>query len=367
MMLSILLLSTMTAQDTPPISEALNQLAEDKGQSLTTHDLDGLLEYDLVRPAGMPSDEFGPVLLVLPPGDQSRAMVDVAHNLYWRDEALRLGWTVVAPVAPQGERFQGDGLIAVMALVEHMEQDFAIEGGKLHLAGVSNGGRSAFALALSNPDRFASLSLLPGVPSEAGFDQLAQLKGLPLAMYVGGDDTHWRDAMQRVSKTLTELGSAPARFTIFEGEGHTPESLSGKTLFRTLESFRVQRVLTDFHDAASKADAKRYFEHFTEDAIFLGTDASERWSLPEFRAFAEPYFSKGQGWTYTAKERHAYLSPDGQSAWFDELLDNSSYGVTRGTGVLLRSEDRWRLAQYHLTIPVPNSLAKQLVELIRQQ
>ncbi len=68
-----------------------------------------------------------------------------------------------------------------------------------------------------------------------------------------------------------------------------------------------------------------------------------------------------------ASERHTYVSPDGQTAWFDELLDNDSYGVTRGTGVLTRLAGRWHLAQYHLTIPVPNSLAKDLADRIRNQ
>ncbi|MFT7669662.1 MAG: ketosteroid isomerase-like protein [Planctomycetota bacterium] len=150
------------------------------------------------------------------------------------------------------------------------------------------------------------------------------------------------------------------------GEGHTPASLSGKSIFNTLESIRVRAVLEDFHDAASKADGKRYFDHFAPGAIYMGTDATERWTLAEFRSYAEPYFSKGRGWTDVASERNAYVSKEGQTAWFDELLDNDSYGVTRGTGVMLRGKDRWRLSQYHLTIPVPNPLAKQLVEMIRK-
>jgi len=86
-----------------------------------------------------------------------------------------------------------------------------------------------------------------------------------------------------------------------------------------------------------------------------------------FREFVEPYFSKGRGWTYVARERHAYVSAGGQTAWFDELLDNASYGLTRGTGVFSRTAEGWRMTQYHLTIPVPNDLAKTLVELIRKQ
>src|SRR5262245_65773011 len=48
----------------------------------------------------------------------------------------------------------------------------------------------------------------------------------------------------------------------------------------------VDTVLDGLHDAAAKADEKRYFDHFAPGAVFLGTDARERWTLEEFRAYA---------------------------------------------------------------------------------
>lgn len=293
-------------------------------------------------------------------------MVLAGQRLYWRDEAVRLGWTVVFPIAPPGEKLHGSNLPRMVELLDQIEERFAVEGGRVHLAGVSNGGRTAFELALGNPGRFASLTLAPGMPQDLNLESLGALKDLPIAMYVGGEDRDWREPMERIAAHLAELGAEPARFTVFEGEGHTPASLTGQTIFHTLESFRVADALRDFHDAASKADGQRYFDHFAEGAIYMGTDATERWTLDQFRSFAEPYFSKGRGWTYVASERHVYVSDDGQTAWFDELLDNASYGVTRGTGVFVRGTDRWRMAQYHLTIPVPNDLAKTLVEMIRK-
>ena len=40
----------------------------------------------------------------------------------------------------------------------------------------------------------------------------------------------------------------------------------------------IAMVLDDWHAAAAAADEDRYFAHFAPDAIFLGTDASERWT-----------------------------------------------------------------------------------------
>ena len=127
----------------------------------------------------------------------------------------------------------------------------------------------------------------------------------------------------------------------------------------------VERTLDAFHEAASRADGEAYFDLMTKDAVYIGTDATERWSLAEFRAFAEPYFAKGRGWTYVPTKREIVIGPAGATAWFHELLENTSYGTTRGTGVLVRDGDQWKIAQYHLTIPVPNDLAKEVVEMIR--
>jgi len=129
----------------------------------------------------------------------------------------------------------------------------------------------------------------------------------------------------------------------------------------------VAKVLDDFHDAASKADEERYFNHFTKDAIFLGTDAKERWTVDEFKKYAKPSFSKGRGWTYVAKTRHIYISADKNTAWFDESLQNENFGECRGSGVLVKQKGVWKIAQYNLTIPLPNSLARSVVKMIKEK
>lgn len=120
-------------------------------------------------------------------------------------------------------------------------------------------------------------------------------------------------------------------------------------------------VLNDLHRLASEGDFDAYFQLFTPEAVFMGTDATERWSVEEFRGYA----AASNGWTYRMTERHLFLDEDGGTAWFDERLQNDGFGETRGTGVLVRTPEGWRIAQYNLTIPVPNELARDLVELIR--
>jgi len=129
----------------------------------------------------------------------------------------------------------------------------------------------------------------------------------------------------------------------------------------------ANHMLDDFHDAAAKADEDRYFSHFDAQGLFLGTDASERWTLEEFKTFAMPYFQRDSAWTYTPVERHINLSDDGSWAWFDEHLTNAKYGRCRGTGVLRRAGESWRLVQYHLTMPIPNDLAADMAARIRER
>jgi len=129
----------------------------------------------------------------------------------------------------------------------------------------------------------------------------------------------------------------------------------------------INHTLDQLHDAASKADGARYFNLFSSDAVFIGTDASERWTIKEFRAYAEPYFAKGRGWTYKPRSRHVVVAdiPCHCIAWFDELLDSESYGTSRGTGVLELKDGSWKISQYALTFPIPNDLAKEMTKEIR--
>lgn len=127
----------------------------------------------------------------------------------------------------------------------------------------------------------------------------------------------------------------------------------------------VAAVLDALHQRASEADGEAYFSLFAPDAVFYGTDASERWSVEEFRAYAEPFFSVGRGWTYVPTERHVFIDSTLDTAWFDERLDNEKYGEVRGSGVLRRVEGTWLIAQYNLAFPVPNDLAADLIERVR--
>lgn len=123
----------------------------------------------------------------------------------------------------------------------------------------------------------------------------------------------------------------------------------------------INEVLDAYHMAASQGDWDTYFDLMSEDSVFLGTDASERWPKAVFREYA----GVRSGWTYHPMDRHVNLTPDGNSAWFDELLDSESYGTSRGTGVLIKTSSGWKISQYHLTFPIPNELAQEMTDAVK--
>jgi len=126
----------------------------------------------------------------------------------------------------------------------------------------------------------------------------------------------------------------------------------------------ITTVLDTFHEAAANADETTYFNLMAEDFIFLGTDASERWTKETFSAFVRPYFSKGVGWRYVPTQQNVSFVSD-SVAYFDEILEHEKYGTCRGSGVLVRVNEQWHLSQYNLSIPMPNDLAKSLVDQIK--
>ncbi|MBA3401451.1 MAG: nuclear transport factor 2 family protein [Actinobacteria bacterium] len=132
------------------------------------------------------------------------------------------------------------------------------------------------------------------------------------------------------------------------------------------EIARIKTVLDGFHAAAVSADEAGYLALLSPDAVFLGTDGGERWAGEAYRAFIHSYFSRGIGWTYVPSKRSVGIAADGRTAWFDERLENESFGACRGTGVLQLRDGEWRVEQYNLTIPIPNELAGEVVARIRE-
>jgi hypothetical protein len=126
----------------------------------------------------------------------------------------------------------------------------------------------------------------------------------------------------------------------------------------------INKVLDDWHQAAAAAEEERYFRHMAASAVFMGTDPTERWTKAAFQKWAHPYFAKGKAWSFKPKQRLITLHADGKVAWFDEMLDTPNLGLSRGSGVMVLEEKEWRIAQYNLSVPVPNDLFPEVKKII---
>jgi hypothetical protein len=123
------------------------------------------------------------------------------------------------------------------------------------------------------------------------------------------------------------------------------------------ENRAIDELLDGFHAAAANSDFDDYFSRFATGGIFLGTDASERWTVTTFKDYAKPAFSAGRGWRYVVEQRNLESVPGMDVVWFDEILTNATLGRCRGTGVIVREGGDWKIAHYSLTLLIPNDIA----------
>jgi hypothetical protein len=124
----------------------------------------------------------------------------------------------------------------------------------------------------------------------------------------------------------------------------------------------IVALLDTLNVAAAKANYKQYFDCYADSAVFTGTDATERWHKASFMVWSKPYFDKGKAWNFSAVKRNIYFAKDGQTAWFDELL-NTQMKICRGSGVVTKTNGEWKIEQYILSTTVPNSLMDSVIAL----
>lgn len=128
----------------------------------------------------------------------------------------------------------------------------------------------------------------------------------------------------------------------------------------------LNKLLDQWHLAATNANGSAFFEFMDSDCIYIGTDASERWSKKEFVKFAKPYFDKGKAWDFIPIERKFYFSGNKKITWFNETL-NTWMGICRSSGVVEKSAGKWKLKHYHLSVTVPNEKIKEFIKLVEKE
>ena len=186
-----------------------------------------IVQYGLVLPDQFDPNKSYPAILAMPPGRQTIHAARSGLERVWESEARKRGYIVISPLAPDGDLFFKGGERIFPEFLDLMLKILPVENGKFHLGGISNGGLSAFRIALLHRRYFRSLTVLPGFqPRPTKGENLSSLKGLTIQMYVGANDDRWRRQMLGVKSELDRLG-IPSHFEVLPNEGHRIKSLTG--------------------------------------------------------------------------------------------------------------------------------------------
>ncbi len=129
---------------------------------------------------------------------------------------------------------------------------------------------------------------------------------------------------------------------------------------------QVNNILDQWHKDVANSDFEAYFSKMSNNSIFIGTDASENWTVQRFKEFAKPHFDKKKTWDFTSLQRSVYFNSTEDIAWFDEVLD-TWMGVCRGSGVLSKKNNTWKIEHYVLSIVVPNEDVSKVVDIKKEK
>jgi predicted peptidase len=184
------------------------------------------LHYKIALPKDYDPAKTYPAVLAFPPGSQDMNMVLTTLVQNWLPEQDKRGYIVVIPAAPNGRPFVGDGAKVFPEFIERLLHEYQIRDNKFHIAGMSNGGRSAFHIAAMYPQYFESLTGFPGYLPDATPERVAALAKVCIFMHVGELDSDWREQMQQQASMFRAKGYT-VRFTVEKNEGHVMRTLIG--------------------------------------------------------------------------------------------------------------------------------------------
>ena len=220
----------------------------------------------------------------------------------------------------------------------------------------------------------------PALRSE-GIEKFVEAVGTP-------HDQVWDERIWSYDVNIDgQLATAWTEYTFFLGEKMSHCGVNAFQLFKSENGWKITQIadtrrrtgcqtepaapettinelMDAWHHAAAVADEDVFFGSMTPDGIYLGTDASERWLRDDMREWSKKYFERETAWAFTPHDRQVYLSADGQLAWFEELLD-TWMGVCRGSGVLQKTAEGWKIRHYNLAVTVPNEAINGFIELVK--
>lgn len=190
-------------------------------------DVSGItVHYKVILPKDYDPAKAFPAVLAFPPGSQGPDMVMTTLMRNWLPEAEKRGYIVFVPAAPNSQLFFEGGSRVFPELLDKLLAEYKIRDNKFHVAGMSNGGISAFYVAATYPKYFWSVTGFPGYLPDATPARLSALASLCINMHVGEFDSGWVQEMKDQATQLRSKGMT-VKFTVEKGENHVIGALQG--------------------------------------------------------------------------------------------------------------------------------------------
>ena len=206
-----------------------------------TRDVGGTsVHYKVVLPNDYDPAKAYPAVLAFAGGAQTMDGVERTVERNWRAEAERRGYIVIVPAAPKEGVFFEGGARIFPEFLTMLLSDYKIQNNKFHIAGISNGGISAFHIAASYPQYFISVTGFPGFLPQANEARTRKLANLCLYLHVGELDTDWLPGMELMYDQFRDAG-LKVRFTVEKGQHHRLETFENEGAARLFDQFEEAR------------------------------------------------------------------------------------------------------------------------------
>ncbi len=219
---------TIVATDPPAIQDGHHKAVMADGTEIA---------YSIVLPEHFDPAKLYPVLLALPPGGQDQEVVDSVARPGLEDggEEARLD-RHLPRCARSAVLRPGGGQVPAGA----GRRRWSASTRPRAVSCISPASRTAAcrrsARRSTIPGCIVDLLTFPGYPPEQT-DDVAKLKRIPVAIWVGELDSGWRENGEATVAKLKSLGDS-AQITVVPGETHILESVGGKEYFDFLEQQR---------------------------------------------------------------------------------------------------------------------------------
>ena len=123
--------------------------------------------------------------------------------------------------------------------------------------------------------------------------------------------------------------------------------------------------LSSVEPVAAIGDSVGFFSRMTEDALYLGTDETERWTRTTMGKDLGKFFNGKKAWHFIAYNRIYTALDDKNTILFDESL-KTWMGPCKSTGMLRKVKGKWLISYYNLNVAVSNAVVKDYLKLLKE-